>query len=149
MPRRRRLPDVEQILELRRLRAAEALSRYQEADQDERARIEAEREALCRVQAAAAEWQSYLAAGSIRPDFIGALAQAISAADERAEAAARSRIDAAARREAARLSFGAAQSVEDGARREVRKLGRKEQQRRDDSRQAGLEESAAQRMRRP
>lgn len=149
MPRRQRLTEVQQILELRRLQAAEALSRYQDADREERARTEAETGALRRVQAAASEWQRYLAGGSVRPDFISGLAHAILTAEEQAEEAAGVRKVAEERCEAARLSFGAAQSVEDGARRQVRRFARKEQLRREDTRQAVLEEIAGQIMRRP
>ncbi len=143
MVRSRSRADARNILSIRRLQAAEALMRLQEADSEARATAEREAGARHQVRVAADEWHSYLSSGVFRPDFAGALAGAIGVAEAQAEEAARVHAQSEDSAENARHAHSAAMSIEEGAQTLLRRLDRLAVRRREAREQTRLEENAS------
>lgn len=143
MSKRARQADAAQIARLRRLQAADALARYQEADRDETVRQVEQSNALARVQSAAGDWQACLASGVFRPDFARALAGSLVTAEAEADEADSACRIAAARMETARQTYALARSAEEGAAGLAQKLGRRVRRAREERQLSQLEDIRA------
>lgn len=141
MAESRKLADARSILAIRRLQAARALMDLQEAAGESRSAEEAEAGARRQLRAASEQWQDYLADGVFRPDFAGALAGMILAAEAGAEDAARTRIASQARTDAARRAHAQARSAEEGAGELLRRAGRQSGRQQEARDQMRLEEA--------